>query len=61
MLAAISGLLMLGVAYALFREGFFNAFVMLVNTLLSIIVAFNFFEPMSDMLEDMVRGTFLAN
>jgi hypothetical protein len=61
MLAAISGLLMLGTAYALFREGFFNAFVMLVNTLLSIIVAFNFFEPMADFLEDLVRGSFLAN
>lgn len=61
MLAAISGILMLGVAYALFREGFFNAVVMLVNTLLAIVVAFNFFEPMADFLEDMIRGTFLAN
>jgi len=61
MLMFLSVFIILGVAYALFREGFFNAFVMLVNTLIALIVTFNFFEWLADVLEDMVVGTFLAN
>ena len=39
------------VTYAQFREGVFSAFVMLVNVMIAGVVAFNFFEPLADLLE----------
>lgn len=52
-------LITLAVAYAYLREGIFTAFVMCVNILLAGLVAFNYFEPLADMLEPHLPG-FLA-
>lgn len=48
------------VAYASAREGILTAITSLVNVVLAGLVTFNFYEPLADGLEDILRGTFLA-
>lgn len=48
------------VAYSATREGLLTAITTLVNVLISGLVAFNFFEPLANEMEDMLKGTFLA-
>src|SRR6266446_10399756 len=60
MLTTLTGIIMLAVAYAGFREGLFTAFTMLVNVFLAGLATFAFFEPLAQQLEGLVHGTFLA-
>ncbi len=61
MLTAIV-LLLMGVGfYAGFREGIFTSLCMLVNSFLAGLIAFNFFEPLADLLEPILRGSVLAD
>lgn len=48
------------VAYASLREGLLTAITTLINVVLAGLIAFNFFEPLADQLEDVLRGSFLA-
>ncbi|MFO0968081.1 MAG: CvpA family protein [Gemmataceae bacterium] len=57
MLTALVLIFMGSAAYAGFREGVFTSFCMLVNVFLAGLLAFNFFEPMSDALEGVFKGT----
>ncbi|MFO0844628.1 MAG: CvpA family protein [Gemmataceae bacterium] len=47
-------------AYAAAREGLLTAITSLVNVVISGLVAFNFFEPIANELEELLRGSFLA-
>ena len=59
MLIFFTILIMLIVAYAEFREGIFTAFTMLVNVILAGLIAFNFWEPLADLLDSSLRDSFL--
>jgi hypothetical protein len=59
MLIFLTILIMLGVAYAQLREGLLTGFTTLVNIFLAGIVAFNFWEPIADGVEPMLKGTFM--
>ena len=59
MLIFFTILIMLIVAYAEFREGIFTAFTMLVNVMLAGLIAFNFWEPLADLLDSSLRDSFL--
>ncbi len=60
MLGFFTILMMLGVAYAYLREGLLTAFAMLVNVILAGTIAFNFFEPLANMMEPTLSNTFFA-
>jgi hypothetical protein len=51
---------MLIIAYVFFLEGVFTAFFMTFNIFFAGLVAFNFFEPLADLLEPPLAGTFLG-
>jgi hypothetical protein len=59
MLSVFTILIMLGVAYAFWREGVLSAFVMSFNVFFAGLVAFNFFEPIAKELEPMLSDSFL--
>jgi hypothetical protein len=59
LLGFISVLIVLAVGYAFLREGVFNAFVMLCNVMIAGLVAFNFWEPIADLLDPLLSGIFL--
>ena len=59
MLTFFTILIMLVVAYAQFREGIFTAFTMLVNVLLAGLIAFNFWEPICNLLDSSMRDSFI--
>src|SRR5215472_11712192 len=46
------------VAYAFWREGPLTAFAMCVNVVLAGALAFNYFEPIADLLESSFEDTF---
>ena len=52
-------LIMLALGYAYLREGVFTAFTMCCNVLIAGLVAFNFWEPLADLLEGPFSSTFL--
>src|SRR5262249_17133285 len=56
MLAFLSILVMLLVAYAHWREGIFTAFCTLVNIFFSGLICFMFFEPLADELEPLMKS-----
>src|SRR5947209_8281922 len=58
-LGLLTVLLMLGVAYAFWREGALTAATAFVNVLAAGLLAFAFFEPLADELEPLLAGTFL--
>jgi uncharacterized membrane protein required for colicin V production len=59
MLTIATILIMLTVASAGFREGVFTELTMLVNVILAGLLAFNFFEPLSQWAEPALQGTLL--
>ena len=59
MLAFLTILFMLIVAYSFWGEGVHTAFCMLVNVIVAGLVAFTFFEPLADFLEPTFSNTFL--
>ncbi len=60
MLEFFTVLIMLIVAYAYFREGLFTAALMCLNVFLAGLVTFNFYEPVADLLDALLAGTFLS-
>jgi hypothetical protein len=60
MLAFLTVVLMAGVACAFWRQGLLAAVAMCVNVFLAGLVAFNFWEPLADLLEPRLAGTVLA-
>jgi hypothetical protein len=58
-LGLLTILIMLGVAYAFFREGVLTAATTCVNVVIAGLVAFNFFEPLARELEPLLTGSFL--
>jgi uncharacterized membrane protein required for colicin V production len=58
-LGFLTVLMMLGVAYAFWRQGVLPAFAMACNVVLAGLVAFNFFEPISTELDPMLADSFL--
>jgi hypothetical protein len=59
MLAFLTIVVMLIVAYAFFREGVLTALAMACNVVLAGLMAFNFFEPIATELGPMFEGSFL--
>jgi hypothetical protein len=59
MLAFLTIVIMLAVAYAEFREGIFTSFAMLVNVVIAGVITFNFYEPLTSLTDSVVQGTFL--
>lgn len=59
LLGFLTVLIMLGVAYAFWRQGVLPAFAMAVNVLLAGLVAFNFFELIAAELDPMLADSFL--
>jgi hypothetical protein len=51
LLGLLTVLIMAVVTYAFWREGPLNAFAMCVNVILAGVLAFNFWEPIADLLE----------
>jgi hypothetical protein len=60
LLGFLSVLIILAVGYAYWREGVFTACLMFVNTFIAGLVAFNFWEPLADLLDPPFQGTFLS-
>jgi hypothetical protein len=60
MLGFLSVLMVLALGYAYLVEGVFTAFLMCCNVIGAGLVAFNFWEPLADLLEPSFRGTFLG-
>jgi len=52
-------LITLGVGYAYLREGLFTAFTMCCNVLIAGLVAFNYWEPLADLLDSPFSSSFL--
>ncbi len=59
MLIALTFLIMLIVGYSAFREGLFTSVIILVNVVLSGLLAFNFWEPLATLIDPMLQGGFL--
>jgi hypothetical protein len=60
LLGLITILIMLGLAFVYLREGLFTAFLMSVNVVLAGLVAFNFWEPLANLLGQALAASFLA-
>ena len=59
LLTSLSILIVLAVGYAYLREGIFSGFCMFFNTFIAGLVAFNFWEPLADLLDPQLSGMFL--
>jgi hypothetical protein len=59
LIGALTVVIMAVVAYAFWREGPLTGFAMCFNVLVAGLLAFNFFEPVADLLEPILAGTFL--
>ena len=59
LLGFLTVLIMFIIAYSFWREGPLTAFAMCCNVLLAGVVAFNFWEPIADVLEPAFAGSFL--
>ncbi len=59
LLGFLTILIMLAVGYAYVREGLFTAAVMCCNVLLAGLITFNFWEPLADLVDPLLSGTFL--
>jgi hypothetical protein len=51
---------MIAVGYAYFREGLFTAATMCINVIFAGLIAFNFWEPLANLLDSSFQGTILA-
>ncbi len=60
MLVILTLVIMLAAGYAQYRNGLFSAFAMCIQIILAGVVAFNFWEPIADLLDPMFQGTFMA-
>jgi colicin V production protein len=60
MLGVCTVVIMLVVAYAFWREGLLTAVTMCVNVFVAGLIAFNFWEPLADLLDLMFANTILA-
>jgi len=60
LLTVLTILVTLAVGYAYMREGLFTAFCMCCNVLIAGLLAFNFFEPLAELLESGLRLNSLA-
>jgi hypothetical protein len=60
MLSVFTFVIMGAVAYAYYRDGIFTACCMTVNVFLSGLIAFNFFEPLADIVDLLFYDTLLA-
>jgi Colicin V production protein len=60
MLTGFTLIVMLIVAYAAVREGLLTAMATLINICIAGVVAFEFFEPLADGLDGLVKGTMFA-
>jgi uncharacterized membrane protein required for colicin V production len=59
MLEIMTGLVILIVAYSYFREGVLTALTTLVNVFIAGLVAFNFYEPLAESLQNSFTGGML--
>jgi hypothetical protein len=59
LLTIITILVSLALGYAYLREGLFTAFTMCCNLIISGLVAFNFWEPLADMLDSPLSNSVL--
>jgi hypothetical protein len=59
MLTTLTVIVMLVVAYSFFLEGLFTAVTMCLNVLIAGLVAFNYWEPLADLLDPAFTGTAL--
>jgi hypothetical protein len=57
MLTILTVIVMLSVGYAFFLEGLFTAVTMCLNVLIAGLVAFNFWEPLADLLDPAFTGS----
>jgi hypothetical protein len=60
MLVPFTVFIMLAAGYVYFKEGLLTSLAMFCNVFLAGIVAFNFFEPLANLLEPALAGSFLA-
>lgn len=60
MLSLFTILIVLAVGYAQHRNGLFSSIAMLIMIVLAGVVAFNFWEPIANVLDPTLQGTFLA-
>jgi Colicin V production protein len=60
MLIMATLLIMVGTAYAQYRNGLFSSFAMLIMVLISGLVAFGFWEPLADVLDPVFQNNALA-
>jgi hypothetical protein len=60
MLMVLTVLVMLVVAYCFWREGLLTACTTCINVLIAGLVAFNFWEPIADLLDPLFQETILA-
>jgi hypothetical protein len=60
MLIPFTVFMMLAAGYVYFKEGLLTSLAMFCNVFIAGIVAFNFFEPLANLLEPALAGSFLA-
>jgi hypothetical protein len=60
MLVLFTFIIMAAVGYAQFRNGLFSSFAMLIMVVLSGLFAFELWEPIADLIEPSLQGTFLG-
>jgi hypothetical protein len=60
MLVPLTVFIMLAVGFVYFKEGLFTALTMCCNVFIAGLVAFNFFEPLANLLEGPLADSFLA-
>jgi hypothetical protein len=56
MLAVLTVIIMAAVGYAYLVEGLFTAFVMFCNVIVAGLIAFNFWEPVANLLDPALKG-----
>jgi len=60
MLTLLTILIMLGLAYLFLVQGLATAFTMFCNVILAGLIAFNFWEPLADLLDPLLSGSLFA-
>src|SRR5579885_3154258 len=61
LLGALNVVIMAAIAYAFWREGPLTAFAMCANVLVAGLLAFNFWEPLANLLEPFLAGSFMED
>jgi len=60
MLTLLTILIMVGLAYLFLVQGLATAFTMFCNVILAGLIAFNFWEPLADLLDPLLSGSLFA-